>query len=601
VKRVGGLLIVVGVACGACVAAFASQSPRALQASILDTARAQKSVHYVYTSSDHTYPFARQAFVGDAGATSGFELVTYKDSLSAPSHLYTEVVDRTVYAKGDVSGLLNLLLRGGLDRPQARKYAGQWISIPEGDKAYAPNVAALTMRPLVRGLASHGNLSTRSSTLHGKPVVDVHAVTGKGKQRWTFDLYAPANGKKLPLESDLRIANTKSLDRIVLSKWDERLRLTAPAKSVPISTVRASFNPDPIFPVGPISGTVSHQVLKLDRVASALAGRRAIVNCWSQRDWPRFQAWQAAHHLPFDPSGATFLATQRIQLSPFECQILAQVLARSAQQPLYTAFGVTVLAHESAHASGIKAENLAECRAIRTEPRAAMLLGIPTKTALLLQHIYRGTIYPYDLPRYRTPPCKAGLPGALVPDTLGSSANLRPLTRVATAVTRSLPGWRNLEGGDAVGPLDPCAPIKTRTWELARIGESLVWKRAFLGFAAASVRTQKEFAITLSRYAALAPCDLAELRQQIRLSHANATVTSGRIPNSITRLSPDIRAFRQVWSADGEKWNRDTISILDRANHAAATLFFKAPSGEIPVSIEARATAAAIHVLRQDG
>ncbi len=124
---------------------------------------------------------------------------------------------------------MNLLQRGGLDRPQARKYAGRWISIPEGDKAYAPDAAGVTMRPLVRSLAPQGNLSIRSGTLHGKPVVDVHGATGKGKQRWIFDLHAPANGKKLPLES---------LDRFVLSKWDERLNLTAAAKSVPISTVR---------------------------------------------------------------------------------------------------------------------------------------------------------------------------------------------------------------------------------------------------------------------------------------------------------------------------------------------------------------------------
>jgi hypothetical protein len=237
VKWVAGLLIVVAAASGACVAAFASQSPRALQASILDTARAQKSVHYVYTSSNFTSPRLHQTFVGDAGATSGSELL---GGVNAAYHLYVELVDRTVYVKGDVNALLNLLQRGGLDRRQARKYAGQWISVPEGDKAHAPNAGGLTLHSLVRGLTSHGNLSIHSGTLHGKPVVDVHGVQENFKQRWIFNLYAPANGKKLPLESDTRIPHDKTLDRIVLSKWDERLNLTAPTKSVPISTVRKS-------------------------------------------------------------------------------------------------------------------------------------------------------------------------------------------------------------------------------------------------------------------------------------------------------------------------------------------------------------------------
>ena len=194
-------------------------------------------MHYAYTSSSRTFPVIHETFIGDAGATSGSELV---GGVNAHYHLHTKLVARTVYVKGDADALLNLLLHGGLDRRQARKYAGQWISIPEGDKAYASNAGGLTMRQLVHSLAPFGNLSIRSSTLHGEPVVDVHGSEGKGKQRWIYDLYAPANGRKLPLESDLRIPSDKSLDRIVLSKWDEGLHLSAPAKSVPISTVRKS-------------------------------------------------------------------------------------------------------------------------------------------------------------------------------------------------------------------------------------------------------------------------------------------------------------------------------------------------------------------------
>lgn len=170
------------------------------------------------------------------------------------------------------------------------------------------------------------------------------------------------------------------------------------------------FDPDPAFPVGHISGTVSHQIPRLERVASTLAGRRAVVNCWSNEDWTQLQAWEGSHHYSpaVDAAGLTYPETHRIQLSPTVCQVLAQVIARSARQPLFTAWAVTILAHESAHVSGIAAENRAECRAIATEPRAAALLGVARPLARRLQHIYRGTLYPYDLSRYRTPPCPAG-------------------------------------------------------------------------------------------------------------------------------------------------------------------------------------------------
>ena len=167
------------------------------------------------------------------------------------------------------------------------------------------------------------------------------------------------------------------------------------------SATAGGLNPDPVFPVGPISDTASHQIPKLDQVASTLAGKHATVNCWSNKGWAQLQAWDGIHHYTrlVDAAGITYPENRRIELAPVVCQILEQVLDRSAQQqPLFTAWAVHVLAHESAHASGIEAENRAECRGIATDPRTAELLGIPKALGRRLKHIYRGTIYPYDLP-----------------------------------------------------------------------------------------------------------------------------------------------------------------------------------------------------------
>jgi hypothetical protein len=358
----------------------------------------------------------------------------------------------------------------------------------------------------------------------------------------------------------------------------------------------ASFNPDPVFPIGPISGTVSHQITTLDKVASTLAGRRVVVNCWSQRDWPRFQAWQGAHNEPNDDAGYTFFATHRIQLAPYVCQVLAQTLARSARQPLFDAFAITILAHESAHASGIRAEDRAECTAIRTEPRAARLLGISKPDANRFQHIYRGTIYPNDLPRYRSPACKAGLPGAVVPDTLGTTANLRPFKHGGTEVAHLLPGWANL--GGSVGPLDPCAPLETRAWEVARFGEFFLGPNgASLDFGGSRLRTPNEFHTAVVRRQAEPRCDLGELRRDIRESHSTATISTGRIPATISRLSPTVHAYRQIWTFHGEKWDRDSISIFDRAKRTDGEIFLRVPVHDFRMSVELAATKALLHAL----
>lgn len=357
------------------------------------------------------------------------------------------------------------------------------------------------------------------------------------------------------------------------------------------SPPEAGFYPNRVFPVGPISGRTSHQILELDHVASTLAGRRATVNCWAQGDWTRLMKAAGSQYQDTDFEGLTFPQTESIELSPFVCQVLGQVLARSAQQPLFTAYAVTILAHESAHASGIRPENLAECRAIKTEPRAAQLLGIPKTVALRLQHIYRGTAYPQDLPRYRTPPCKAGLPGAVVPDTLGTAADLRPMRRTAAAVARSLPGWRDI--GGEVGELDPCAPIRNRTQEVARFDDTLQLSPEYARFSNAIVRTPRAFATVSARYRYVPHC--------IRRSHGAATVGLRRLPAAITRLSRQVHGLRQLYRAQGITVDVDTIYVLDRARREMPTLIFTAPAGLLSPSTERRATAAMLQALRSGG
>jgi hypothetical protein len=363
----------------------------------------------------------------------------------------------------------------------------------------------------------------------------------------------------------------------------------------------AKFNPDPVFPAGPISETTSHRIPELGRVASDLAGRHATVNCWSTEDWARFQAWNGAHHNPraVDASGITWPLTRDIELSPFLCEILQQTLAKSAYQPLFEAFAVTVFAHESAHASGIHAEGLAECRAIKTEPRAAALFGIPTAEARRSQHIYRGTVYPNERPPYTTPICRAGLPGTLVPDELGSPAALRPVQRPITAAVHSLANWNDLEGANAVGPLSPCSFITDRKLEVARYGTELhgpAGSSAFLS--AAQLHTESSFAKAFARSHSQPSCDLALLRTNIRETHQEASVASARVPAAITRLSPEIHAFRQIWTEHGERWNRDSISVFDQKTRVIPNLFFVAREGALPLSVEVSAVKAVLRAMR---
>ncbi|MDX6482076.1 MAG: hypothetical protein QOG85_2586 [Gaiellaceae bacterium] len=360
------------------------------------------------------------------------------------------------------------------------------------------------------------------------------------------------------------------------------------------------FSPDPVFPVGPISETTSHQIAQLDDVASKLAGHRATVNCWSEKDWSRLQAWNSVHHYYklVDAAGIAHIASRRIELPPYVCEVLAQVLDRSANQPLFTAEAVTILAHESAHAAGIKVESEAECQAIQTDARAARLLGLSKTEAAEVPHIYKGTLYPYDPPRYRTPVCPAGYPGVLVPDTLGSAAELQPLRVTAAAVAQSLPGWKNLEGAVAVGPLSPCSPVESRNIERARFNETLEGpnkESVFVG--GARVKTRQAFETALDRFKHVENCEMARENLFYRESNLPGKFSIGRLPDAFTRLSPKIHAYRLLFNAGSLHRHHDEIHIFDSEHLGWTALDFLVPEGT-PIAQELGAVRAALRAMR---
>jgi hypothetical protein len=185
---------------------------------------------------------------------------------------------------------------------------------------------------------------------------------------------------------------------------------------------------------------------------------------------------------------------------------------------------------------------------------------------------------------------------------LGTAANLRPLARTATALAHSVRGWKDVEGGLSIGPLSPCAPIRSRTVELARFATGLLGPNdESVLYSAVKIRTAGEFAATVARYPASPRCDLAHFRKELRESHSTATVAAGRMPKSIAHLSPEVRASRQIYKFAGTTWNRDSISIFDTATRTQSEIFIRAPVGKFPLSLEIRATKAVLDAVRRDG
>ncbi len=127
----------------------------------------------------------------------------------------------------------------GLTKAQASTYAGQWISIPKGDKDYGETAADVTLGSLLQLITPRGHLAAGSRKLQGKRVVAVIGISGKGKKKETRVLAArPRGNRLLPVEEDEVASGREYIAHTVPGRWNESVQVQVPSSSVPISTVR---------------------------------------------------------------------------------------------------------------------------------------------------------------------------------------------------------------------------------------------------------------------------------------------------------------------------------------------------------------------------
>ena len=150
-------------------------------------------------------------------------------------HVTVLVVHNTAYIRGDAFAMHAYM---GFSSSEAARYHGHWISISRGYPAYHTVAAAVTLPSFVHELHFPSSSLTRvSGTFAGRKVVGVRRVGTLEGLKAVQTLYARANGTPLPVEL-VQVARAKGYrDSVVMSHWNERVLVTAPAHSVPITTV----------------------------------------------------------------------------------------------------------------------------------------------------------------------------------------------------------------------------------------------------------------------------------------------------------------------------------------------------------------------------
>jgi hypothetical protein len=230
VGRVGALVLFAAAAAVTAGVALAARSPQQWRAAMLAAASARHSVHYVSTSAT---PGLRLRIVADVGRGRGIQRITVtKHGHTGPATVL--IARRSAYIRGNAFTLHDYF---PLTQAQARKYAGQWISIPPSSGAYSAVAADATFASFLSDLLPSKNLALVRATIAGKKSVGLKGTVRQANITLVETVFAPATGTPLPFEVKAVPAGHPGTSLVRMSRWNEPVRLSAPAHAVPIATV----------------------------------------------------------------------------------------------------------------------------------------------------------------------------------------------------------------------------------------------------------------------------------------------------------------------------------------------------------------------------
>jgi hypothetical protein len=210
--------------------AIAARSPRQWRTAMLHAAAAEHSVHYVSSSSA---PGQAIHIVSDVARGRGRQLITVTKH-GQTGRATVRVVGRFAYIRGDAFTLHDFF---PFTREQAARYAGTWISIPSTSGAYAAAAADATFASFLGDLLPSKDLTLVRATIRGRKSVGVRGRVRQAGAELVETVFAPASGTPLPFEEKVLVSGHPGTSRTRLSKWNEPVKVQAPAHSVPISTV----------------------------------------------------------------------------------------------------------------------------------------------------------------------------------------------------------------------------------------------------------------------------------------------------------------------------------------------------------------------------
>lgn len=185
-----------------------------LLAAMLSAIHAQHSVHYVTTTVSGT---TKVVIAGDVARATGMQAITFTQS-GRTGHVSVRVVNDTAYFRGDAFALQAFM---GVPAANATTYAGEWVRVARSATQYASVAAGATLPSFSANLGISGTVTKIEGGLA------ITTNTGGVK------LFLRPN--HLPTRETGR--GSGGTLAMTIGRWNQTVRVTAPAKTVPVETV----------------------------------------------------------------------------------------------------------------------------------------------------------------------------------------------------------------------------------------------------------------------------------------------------------------------------------------------------------------------------
>lgn len=165
--------------------------------------------------------------VSDVAGNRGIQRVTFSRS-GKTGHATTLLVNSTAYIRADAFALREYMR---FPASFASRYAGKWMSIPRTSRYYQPAARDVTIGSFISDSLPQRHLSVVRGTVGGRTL---RGLRGTAPEGGTLTLYVPTSGSPLPVAGKEVVAALSVTSRVVMSRWNEPVRVQAPAHAEPL-------------------------------------------------------------------------------------------------------------------------------------------------------------------------------------------------------------------------------------------------------------------------------------------------------------------------------------------------------------------------------